>query len=78
MTSRIVPVAAATTLAAVVASGIWRIEWFDVFRWGVPDPSVMAVYAVYVGAAAAAGWFVAALVTRRGFLHRPASRVRQR
>jgi hypothetical protein len=53
--------ATATLLAGATAYGLWRVEWFDVFRWGVPGPDLLVVYAVYVGASAAAGWYLPAL-----------------
>jgi hypothetical protein len=28
---------AALAVAAATAYGIWRFEWFDVFRWGMPS-----------------------------------------
>jgi hypothetical protein len=58
-------VMAALVSAAVVARAIWILEWFDVFRWGMPGPQQLAVYAFWTGAAAAAGWFMAALVSPR-------------
>ena len=58
---------AAFALAAATAYGIWRLEWFDVFRWGTPGPRLLAVYACYVGIAGSAGWLLAALVTPRRY-----------
>ena len=57
--------ATATACAAAMAYAIWRVEWFDVFRWGVPDLDLLAVYACYIGGAAAVGWGLAAGVTSR-------------
>lgn len=53
----------ALTLAALMARFIWRVEWFDVWRWGVPSLRVLAVYAAYISAAGAVGWSLGALVT---------------
>ena len=61
----IVRAATAAAFAAVMVYWIWRLEWFDVFRWGMPGPSLLLVYACYVSAFAAIGWFVAARFTRR-------------
>jgi hypothetical protein len=56
---------AALALAAATAYGIWRLEWFDVFRWGMPSGQLLVAYACYVGVAGSAGWILAALVTPR-------------
>jgi hypothetical protein len=58
-------VVTALTFATATAYGIWRVEWFDVFRWGAPSPRLVVVYACYVGAAGSVGWFLATLVARR-------------
>jgi hypothetical protein len=60
-----VRLAVALTFAAAAAYVVWRVEWFDVFRWGTPPPTLLAVYAGYAGAAGLLGWLLAALVTRR-------------
>jgi len=57
--------AIACAFAAAMANGIWRWEYTDVFRWGVPGPRLLLVYACYVGAAAAAGWALAWWFTPR-------------
>ena len=57
--------AAALALAAATAYGLWRLEWFDVFRWGMPAPRLLVVYACCVGIAGSAGWLLAGLVTPR-------------
>ena len=62
--------ATATAFAAATVYGIWRVEWFDVFRWGAPGPRLLVVYAACVGLAGALGWFLAALFTPRKFLNR--------
>ena len=53
----------ALLFAGAMARFIWRVEWFDVLRWGVPSVRVLAVYAVYISVAGAIGWFLAVLVT---------------
>jgi len=58
------------TFAALVARFIWRAEWYDVWRWGVPGIDLLAVYAAYISAAAACGWLLATLVTRNERLRR--------
>lgn len=55
--------ATAAAFASATAYAIWRVEWFDVFRWGVPGPKQLFVYACYVSACGTLGWFLAALVT---------------
>jgi hypothetical protein len=62
-----VRVITALTCAAATAYGIWRVEWFDVFRWGAPSAQLFAVYAAYISIAGVIGWFVAVLVTPRSF-----------
>jgi hypothetical protein len=62
---RWVRLAAALPPAAAMAYAIWRVEWFDVFRWGMPSPDLLIVYACYVGVAGSAGWFLAAMLTPR-------------
>jgi hypothetical protein len=53
-----------------MARFIWRVEWFDVLRWGIPSFQVLAVYAAYISAAGAFGWFVATLGTPNERLRR--------
>jgi hypothetical protein len=60
-----VRVTTALVFATATAYGIWRVEWFDVFRWGTPGPDLLAVYACYVGVTGSVGWFLATLVTPR-------------
>lgn len=59
--------AVALVFAAATACGIWRVEWFDVFRWGTPRPQLLFVYACYMGVAGALGWLLTALVTRQRY-----------
>jgi hypothetical protein len=44
---------------------LWRIEWFDVWRHGVPSLDYLAVYAVWMAVMAAAGWCIGLLLQRR-------------
>jgi len=62
-----VRVTTALAFATATAYGIWRVEWFDVFRWGTPSPRLLVVYACYVGVTGSVGWFLAPLVTPRRF-----------
>ena len=39
----------ALVFETATAYGIWRVEWFDVFRWGAPSPRLLVVYAGDVG-----------------------------
>jgi hypothetical protein len=64
----------ALAFAAATAYGIWRVEWFDVFRWGVPGAGLLVVYALYVGASGTLGWFLARLFMPRRVSHRQRKR----
>jgi hypothetical protein len=55
----LIRIGTALMFASAMARFIWRVEWFDVLRWGVPSFHVLAVYAVYVSVAGAIGWFLA-------------------
>jgi hypothetical protein len=59
----IVPLATAGAFASATAWGIWRLEYFDVFRWGIPRPGILMVYAAYIAAAGALGWGLARFLT---------------
>ena len=48
-----VRVATAFAFAAAMANLLWRMEYNDVFRWGMAGPQLLAGYALYVGAAGA-------------------------
>jgi hypothetical protein len=61
----IVRTVTAILFASATAYWIWKIEWFDVFRWGTPAPRLLVVYAAYVAALGTAGWFLAVLFTPR-------------
>jgi hypothetical protein len=63
----LIRVSTAATFAAVMARFIWRVEWFDVFRWGMPNLRVLAACAAYVSVAGAVGWLLATLVTPDGY-----------
>jgi hypothetical protein len=65
----LVRAATAILFAAATAYGIWRVEWFDSFRWGIPGPRLLIVYAGYVAAFGTIGWFLAVLVTPRRMSH---------
>ena len=52
--------------AAAAIYMIWRIEWFDVWRHGVPPVGYMlTAFGPYSAAVAAAGWGLGALVVPR-------------
>jgi hypothetical protein len=57
--------ASAVMCATACAYGIWKVEWFDVFRWGVPGGRLLFVYGCYIAAFASFGWFAATLLTQR-------------
>jgi len=55
----------ATGFALVAAYMLWKMEWFDVWRHGVPSLTFMLKgYAPWIGALAVVGWFVGGLVVR--------------
>jgi len=53
-------------VAAVFACGsaytLWRLEWFDVWRHGVPGASQLLIYACYSAAFGAIGWILARII----------------
>jgi H+/Cl- antiporter ClcA len=49
----------AAAFASVTTYTLWRIEWFDVWRHGVPPLSYLLIYAVYGSVFGAIGWFLA-------------------
>jgi hypothetical protein len=52
--------------AAAAIYMIWRIEWFDVWRHGVPPVGYMlTAFGPYSASVAAAGWGLGALVVPR-------------
>ena len=44
--------------AAVGGYMLWRMEWFDVWRHGVPSAAYLVNYVYSIGALAAIGWLV--------------------
>jgi hypothetical protein len=71
LTRRWVPTPAAKAVAAVAftigpAYFLWRMEWFDVWRHGVPPMSYLLVtYVPYLTCFAVAGWWLASRLLRR-------------
>ncbi len=66
---RIAPGAARGLLAAGFAAAaiymIWRMEWFDVWRHGVPSVGFMlTAYGPWLAVFASLGWLVGLLVVR--------------
>ena len=56
----------AAAFASVSTYTLWRIEWFDVWRHGVPPLSYLLIYACYASVFGAIGWFLArAILPRR-------------
>jgi hypothetical protein len=55
----------ATIFGAATCYCIWRVEWFDTFRWGLPGLRLQFVYLCYVVVFATVGWFLAAAFTPR-------------
>ncbi len=67
---RMAPGAARGLLAAGFAAAaiymIWRMEWFDVWRHGIPSVGYMlTAFGPYTTAVAAAGWGLGALIVPR-------------
>ena len=55
----------ALTFAAAMFYALYYVEWFDVWRHGVPSASYLLGYSPYVLLAAMAGWSVSYLVVPR-------------
>jgi hypothetical protein len=52
--------------AAVTAYMLWKMEWFDVWRHGVPPASYLLVYyAPYITVIGVTGWFLGGLLGPR-------------
>ena len=49
----------AAAFASVTTYTLWRMEWFDVWRHGVPPLSYLLVYACYASVFGTIGWFLA-------------------
>lgn len=45
---------------------MYHIEWFDVWRHGVPEVSQLLIYSAYVTAFGALGWVIGGGLYRRG------------
>ena len=61
----------AVTFAAPCGYMLYRMEWFDVWRHGIPPVSYfVTAYVPYIGAFAALGWLLAAWVVPRSRLAR--------
>lgn len=53
----------ATGFAVSIGYWLWRVEWNDVWRHGVPPASYLfSVYVPYLAGFAAAGWVVGTLI----------------
>jgi hypothetical protein len=57
----------ASSFAVSTGYMLWRMEWFDVWRHGVPPLDYLAVYAIYIVVMAGAGWCIGSLMLRRSF-----------
>lgn len=63
-----------TALAFTVgpAYAMWRMEWFDVWRHGIPSLSyIVTGYAPYLACFAAVGWFAGSKVARVSLSQEP-------
>lgn len=50
---------------AVTSISIWRLEWYDVFRHGVPvNPSLILTYTAIVTTYSVIGWWLGGVVAR--------------
>jgi hypothetical protein len=60
----------AMVFALLTSYALYRMEWFDAWRHGWPDPRNLSVYAAYAAIAAGLGWGLASLLApkrqRRG------------
>ncbi|HTV02717.1 MAG TPA: hypothetical protein VMF13_19355 [Luteitalea sp.] len=68
---RILPAASAVACATGVSYALYRVEWFDVWRHGVPPLTYLAGYAPYVLVAGLVGWCVGSLIMPRRTLAQP-------
>ena len=63
---------AASSLLALASTGatgftLWRMEWFDVWRQGVPPVTfILTAYGPKLAVFAVLGWFAGSLIARRG------------
>jgi len=70
LAGRRLPPIAVKLLAAVAfmigpAYVLWRLEWFDVWRHGVPSPSyLVTTFVPYLGVFAVLGWLTAHRLSR--------------
>jgi hypothetical protein len=48
----------AAGFGAATAYMLWRMEWYDVWRHGIPPANLLLIYAVYIAGFAAVGWFL--------------------
>ena len=58
---------AALTISFAIATAYvsWHLEWFDVWRHGVPPPTSLAIYVSYAAAFGALGWFIGGRILPR-------------
>ena len=54
----------AASFAASILYLQWRMDWFDIWRQGVPSLAYLVNYVLYAVAFAAAGWFLGGAVLR--------------
>lgn len=62
---RIVRPVLAFGFAASTAYWLWRMEWFDVWRHGVPSISYLIGYLPYMVGFGLVGWFLGGLIPSR-------------
>ena len=62
---RLIQATLALCFAAWTGYLTWRMEWFDVWRHGIPPASyIIKLYVPYMAALGLLGWFLGGLVTR--------------
>ena len=61
----------ATSFASATGYMLWRLDWFDVWRHGTPALSQVFIYASYMAAYGAIGWFIAGKIDRVRAVERP-------
>lgn len=64
ITPAISGVVSGMAFAAATAFTLYRIEWFDMWRHGVPSARYLSGYLPWIGSYALVGWFTGFMVGR--------------
>lgn len=54
----------ATGFASATGYALWRLDWFDVWRHGLPGTRYLMFCVPYLAGAAAIGWLIGRVVAR--------------